>query len=630
MLRSESLQFKRGDDLLFENLSFVVHPGQCVAVAGRNGVGKSTLFKLILGQLHSDIGELDYPASWALGYMAQESQVTDRAALEYVIDGHGRLRKVERALETEKSEAKLATLHAEYHDLGGYEADARAGEILHGLGFEADDFKRPYSDFSGGWRIRLNLAQALMRPCDLLLLDEPTNHLDMETIMWLEGWLRRFDGTVMIIAHDRAFLDAVTDHTLYLSGKSGRLYSGNYSSCERQRAEQLEQEQALATKRAAQAAHIQKFVDRFRAKASKAKQVQSRIKALERLSFTLSVHVDSPYRVEFQDPDKVSNPLLSFRNLSLGYDEAPVLSGLSQSLLPGARVGVLGHNGAGKSTLLKSLVGDLAPLAGELTFGRHCAVGYFAQHQLESLDSNNSALKTLLKELPAWSEQQARDFLGGWGFSADMATRPIGTLSGGEKARLVLAKIALHKPAVLILDEPTNHLDLDMRDALAMALQSYEGAVVIVSHDRALLEKSVDDFWLLRDGRLTVFEGDLDDYGHLEHAASGQEKKSKSGQSKKEERQARAQQRASEQALRKTIGRLERTIEQTTSRLSAIENKLADKNTYDQLPPAELDDLLKDAGRLRQRLEQAEEEWLEASQILEDSRSMSPAIEDRT
>ena len=628
MLRSQSLQFKRGDDLLFDNLSFVVHPGQCVAVAGRNGVGKSTLFQLILGQLHSDVGDLDYPASWSLGYMAQEAKLTERAAIEYVIDGYSELRKVEQALETEQSEDRLATLHARYQDLGGYEADARAGEILHGLGFTGSDFARPYSDFSGGWRIRLNLAQALMRPCDLLLLDEPTNHLDMETIMWLEGWLRRFDGTVMIIAHDRTFLDAVTDHTLYLAGKTGRLYSGNYSSCERQRAEQLEQEQAQATKRATQAAHIQKFVDRFRAKASKAKQVQSRIKALERLSFTLSVHIDSPYHVEFQDPDKVSNPLLSFRNLSLGYEGAPVLSGLSQSLLPGARVGVLGHNGAGKSTLLKSLVGELDPMAGELTFGQHCSVGYFAQHQLESLDPQISAIRTLLKELPEWSEQQGRDFLGGWGFSADMTTRPISTLSGGEKARLVLAKIALYKPALLILDEPTNHLDLDMRDALAMALQGYEGAVVIVSHDRALLEKSVDDFWLLREGQLIPFDGDLDDYSHLERAEAGQEKKMKPGHSRKEERQARAQQRQSEQALRKTINALERSIEQTTTRLIDIEEKLADKETYDRLPPTELDKLLKDAGRLRQRLEEAEEQWLETSQALEDSRSIKTANHD--
>ncbi|NKC00570.1 MAG: ATP-binding cassette domain-containing protein [Pseudomonadales bacterium] len=619
MLRSETLQFKRGDELLFENLSFVVHPGQRVAVAGRNGVGKSTLFELILGQLHSDIGDLTFPASWSIGYMEQEAEVTDRPALEYVIDGHKELRRVERGIATEQNETKLAMLHSDFHDLGGYEAHATAGEILHGLGFSGEDFVKPYSDFSGGWRIRLNLAQALMRPCDLLLLDEPTNHLDLETIMWLEGWLRRFEGTVLIIAHDRAFLDASTNHTLYLSGKTGRLYSGNYSSCERQRAEQLEQEEAIATKQATQAAHIQKFVDRFRAKASKAKQVQSRIKALERLQFTVSVHVDSPYRVQFKDPEKVSNPLLSFRDLKLGYDDSVVLKGLSQTLLPGARIGVLGHNGAGKSTLLKAIVGDLEPLSGELHLGLHCAVGYFAQHQLESLDPSQTGLRAILEENPAWSEQQARDFLGGWGFTADMTVRPISTLSGGEKARLVLAKIALHRPAMLILDEPTNHLDLDMRDALAMALQGYEGAVVIVSHDRALLEKTVDDFWLLRAGELTSFQGDLDDYANLERITSGTSKKT--SHSKKGDRQARAKKRAEEQALRKQITSLERKMERSGAQLADIETRLADKASYESLSKDELDKLLKETGQLRKQLGQTEEEWLTATQAMEDAKS---------
>lgn len=616
MLRSESLQFKRGDELLFENLNFVVHPGQRIAVAGRNGVGKSTLFHLILGNLQSDIGELNFPTSWRLGYMEQEPEVTDRPALEYVIDGHEELRRTEHAIATEQDDAKLANLHSTYQDLGGYEAAAKAGEILYGLGFNGDDFDKPYSAFSGGWRIRLNLAQALMRPCDLLLLDEPTNHLDMETIMWLEGWLKRFEGAVMIIAHDRSFLDACTDHTLYLAGKTGRLYSGNYSSCERQRAEQLEQEQAVAAKQEAQIAHIQKFVDRFRAKESKAKQVQSRIKALERLKFTVTVHVDSPYSVRFQDPEKVSNPLLSFRKLRLGYGDTTVLNGLSQTLLPGARIGVLGHNGAGKTTLLKALVGDLDPQDGELEKGRHCDVGYFAQHQLETLNVTQSALQTILKARPAWSQQQGRDFLGGWGFSADMTTRPVDTLSGGEKARLVLALIAMDKPAVLILDEPTNHLDLDMRDALAMALQDYEGAVVIVSHDRTLLEKTVDDFWLLRDGALTVFNGDLDDYADLERTAAKSETK-KAPSSKKAERQARAQERADKHSLRKRVRELEKDMERIASELKDIETTLADKETYDTMPKDELDALLKNSGRLRQRLEASEEEWLELQDSLE-------------
>ncbi|MEQ8689904.1 MAG: ABC-F family ATP-binding cassette domain-containing protein, partial [Pseudomonadales bacterium] len=461
MLRADEVSFRRGDEVLFENLSFVVHPGQCVAVAGRNGVGKSTLFNLIRGQLSTDTGELSYPQNWQLGWLEQEVTPTQRPALDYVVDGHRKLREVEAQLEaTKDSEAQALDhleLHSQYEDLGGYEAEAKAGEILSGLGFSTEDFSKPFADFSGGWRIRLNLAQALMSPCDLLLLDEPTNHLDLETIMWLEQWLKRFTGTVLIIAHDRAFLDACSDHTLYLSQRSGRLYSGNYSSCERQRAEQLAQEQAVQAKQQAQAAHIQQFVDRFRAKASKAKQVQSRIKALEKLQFTLTVQLDSPYSVKFKNPRQVSNPLFSLRKLALGYGDTRVLEDISQSVLPGDRIGVLGANGAGKTTLLRALVGDLPPQSGELVRGQHCAVGYFAQHQLESLNLEQTALSYLTSYREDWREQQCRDFLGGWGFNAEMITRPIRTLSGGEKARLVLAVIALDEPAVLVLDEPTNH-----------------------------------------------------------------------------------------------------------------------------------------------------------------------------
>ena len=618
MLRAEGLQFNRGDELLFENLNFVIHPGQRVAVAGRNGVGKSTLFQLILEQLQADTGDITRPPGWTIGYMRQEVEITDRQALEYVIDGHAVLRDTERKLADAKADEVLASHYATYQDLGGYEAHARAGEILHGLGFSRKDFEKPYNTFSGGWRIRLNLAQSLMAPCDLLLLDEPTNHLDLETIMWLESWLRRFDGTVMIIAHDRAFLDTSTDHTLYLAGKSGLLYAGNYSSCERQRAEQLEQEQSIAAKRISQAAHIQHCVDRFRAKASKAKQVQSRIKALERLQFTVSVHFDSPYQVTFEKPERVSNPLLSFRGLRLGYGGTTVLDDLSQTLLPGARIGVLGHNGAGKSTLLKALVGELEPLSGDLQRGQHCDIGYFAQHQLEALDGSSSALLTIVNAADRWTEQKARDYLGSWGFIADMVTRPIATLSGGEKARLVLALIATHKPAVLILDEPTNHLDLDMRDALVMALQDYAGAVVIVSHDRALLEKTVDEFWLLKGGMLHTFSGDMDDYAALEQET--QTRTSGGLGSRRSERQARAQQRQQQQSIRKRITNLETDIEKTSAKLAPIESLLANKETYETLTSDELDKLLLNAGKLRKHLEEGEEQWLELSQKLEDQR----------
>ena len=623
MLRVEGLQFKRGDEVLFKDLSFVVHAGQTVGVAGRNGVGKSTLFKLLQGHLGSDVGDIFLPNSWRIAHLAQEVAPTQRSAIDYVIDGHRQLRKVQARIQqleqgandSANAETELAHLHSDLADLNGYEAEANAAAILAGLGFSATDQKKPYAEFSGGWRIRLNLAQTLMTPCELLLLDEPTNHLDMETIMWLEGWIRRFEGTVLIIAHDRAFLDACTDHTLYLSVKRGTLYDGNYSSCERQRAERLAQEQSAQARQAAQAAHIQKFVDRFRAKASKAKQVQSRIKALERLQSTTTILAESPYSVAFQQPLKASNPLFSLRQLSLGYGDSTVLENISQSILPGDRVGVLGANGAGKSTLLKALVGDLPAMHGELNRGTHSAVGYFAQHQLETLNADRNALQTALKAKPERTEQQHRDYLGGWGFSADLATRPIRTLSGGEKARLVLALIAMEQPAVLVLDEPTNHLDLDMRDALAMALQDFAGAVIIVSHDRALLEKTVDELWLVRTGTVQRFDGDLDDYAGLTDEQA--DRAAQPAHERRLQRQQRAQQRQAEKALRDEVKKQERLLEKQTAELAPLEAQLADTETYQSMPPEELDELLRRAGHLRRKLEETEERWLAASEALE-------------
>ncbi len=616
MLRADNLQFRRGQEVLFEHLNFIVHPGQRVAIAGRNGVGKSTLFQLILGELDIDDGELEVPAQWVIGHMEQEAEVTDRPALEYVVDGHQQLRRVEDALAHTQEPNKLAQLHADYQDLGGYEAHAKAGEIMSGLGFSSEDINKPYREFSGGWRIRLNLAKALMTPCDLLLLDEPTNHLDLEAIMWLENWLMRFEGTILLIAHDRAFLDACASHTLYLTNRSGLLFTGNYSSCENQRAERMAQDLAVQAKVEAQAAHIQKFVDRFRAKASKAKQVQSRIKALERLQTSAIVQLDSPYTVGFKNPEKVSNPLFSLRDVCLGYGETRVLENLGQSILPGARIGVLGPNGAGKSTLLKALVGDLQPIAGELTRGQNCDIGYFAQHQLETLDETAKALPMLQDVRPHWREQQCRDYLGRWGFDAGMISRPIHTLSGGEKARLVLAIIALDEPAILLLDEPANHLDLDMRDALALALQDYAGAVVIVSHDRMMLDKTVDDFWVIDNHTLEVYRGDLQDYttARKNEVTSS---KSANTDTRKGARQDRAKKRASLKQLRDEVRKLEKQMQREQASLTSLETRLADPEVYESLPASELDNLLAEAGRIRVSLEKTEEQWLEASNELD-------------
>lgn len=629
MLRAENLQFRRGPEILFEGLDFVVHPGQRVAIAGRNGVGKSTLFHLILGHLQPEAGDLFLPEDWRLAHMQQHVEVTSQVAIEFVIDGDHRLREIETALAETTDPHSQARLHSEFEDLDGYSAHARAGEILHGLGFLEQDFNKPYTEFSGGWRIRLHLAQALMSPCELLLLDEPTNHLDLEAILWLENWLNRFQGTALIIAHDRAFLDACTDQTLYLSNQSGQLYRGNYSACERQRAEHLEQQQAMRVKRDAQAAHIQKFVDRFRAKASKAKQVQSRIKALERLQDAAVVQADSPYTVNFQEPKKVSNPLFSLRAVDLGYQQHTVLREVKLSILPGDRIGVLGANGVGKSTLLKALVGDLKPLNGDLTRGQHSDVGYFAQHQLETLDLREQPLARMSEARPGWKEQEARDYLGRWGFDGTMVERPIETLSGGEKARLVLALIALDEPAVLVLDEPSNHLDLDMRDALALALQDYSGAVVIVSHDRMLLDKTVDDFWVLENGRVSLFNGDLSEYTKARQRRLADDSdgdndsktQTEGNQSRKSLRRDRAKHRASTSQLAKSVKTLERDLDTQSEQLRKIEAQLADTATYQATPADELDKMMSQAGNLRRQLEATEEAWLAAATELEQVRS---------
>jgi ATP-binding cassette subfamily F protein 3 len=584
LLQVIDISLKRGPQTLFEHLSCTVHPGHKVGLVGRNGAGKSTLFELILGRLQPDDGDVLVPSDWRVAHMAQHVTVTDRPALAYVIDGHQALRAVERkitAAEADGDDLALATLHASYDDLGGHQAEARAGEILHGLGFTGEEFERPFSAFSGGMRIRLNLAQALMAPTDLLLLDEPTNHLDLETTVWLESWLVRYPGTLLIIAHDRTFLDGVCDHMVHLNDTSADTYRGNYSAFERQRAEALAHREAAYTRQQTQIRHMRSFVDRFRAKASKAKQAQSRLKALERMEAVAPVHADSPYRFSFTNPDQMSYPLLNLNDVSVGYDGTAVLSAINQSLLPGARIGILGANGAGKSTLLKALVGTLAPLGGELVRGRHAKVGYFAQHQLESLNASKSALATLLEVKAGAREQWCRDYLGGWGFSADMVTRAIATLSGGEKARLVLAMIALQNPAILVLDEPTNHLDLEMREALAIALQDYTGALLLVSHDRSLLHRTADEFWLVENGAVHAFNGDLDAYT-ASRAALAPPARAQSG--RKAQRQAAAAKRQTEKPLRDKVNRLEADLDKLTELLKSVVGRLAERVVYHSLP----------------------------------------------
>jgi ATP-binding cassette subfamily F protein 3 len=647
LLKIIDVSLKRNQVPLFDHMNLTVHAGQKVALVGRNGVGKSTLFSLVLGAagrrgLQPDTGDVEVPGDWRISHMAQEVEVSDRPALDYVIDGHRDLRKAEQALaaaEAAGDDMAVARCHSLLDDLGVYEVEARAGEILHGLGFAGDALSRPFAEFSGGWRIRLNLAQALMKPADLLLLDEPTNHLDLEATLWLETWLKRFPGTLLVIAHDREFLDNVAEITVHLHHGKADAYRGNYSAFERQRAEALVLQQAAFKKQQREIDHIKSFVERFKAKASKARQAQSRMKALERMEAVAPVHADSPYHLVIEQPEKMSTPLMSLDHASIGYDGNAVLSNVHQTILPGARIGVLGENGAGKSTLLKCLVGELAPMAGGKVSGTHAKVGYFAQHQLESLAAERTALQTLQLARQEFREQQCRDYLGTWGFPKEKLERPVATLSGGEKARLVLALIAGERPALLVLDEPTNHLDLDMRDALAMALQDFEGALIIVAHDRSMLARTVDEYWLVENGSVSRLQTDLSGYtdahnpanlsvegkamgrngGNAEAKASGVRK----GERRKAERREAAELRAQEKPLKNAISKLERTLESLNTELKTVEAKLADTETYKSLPPDDLDELLKAAARLRRRRDDAETDWLEQSEALEALRAQA-------
>ena len=599
MLQLIDLTLHRGDRLLFDRLNLTIHAGHKVGLVGRNGIGKTTLFDLVRRRYLPEEGDVVRPDSWRLACLEQSVEPSPRGALDFVLDGDAQLRQAEAAIAKAEQSGKheaLGHLYAALEDAGGYDAHARAGEILTGLGFVKDDFDKPHRAFSGGWRIRLNLARALMTPAELLLLDEPTNHLDLEATLWLETWLRKSDATLLMIAHDRDFLDKTVQEIAHLHDGQAALYVGDYSAFERQRAEALTRQAAIHKKQQLRVAEIRRFVDRFRAKASKAKQVQSRLKALDRMDLVAEVHAESPYRFTFTQPRKISNPILQLDDAALGYDGRAVLEDATLRVYPNDRIGVLGANGTGKTTLLRCLAGELAPIRGALTRGRHSAVGYFAQHQLESLDLRRTPLEHM-DECADFASQEALDYLGGWGFGGDDVRRRAATFSGGEKARLVLAIIACQEPAVLVLDEPTNHLDLDMREALALALQRYQGALLLVSHDRHLLRQCVDSLWLVADARVQRFRDDLDAYTALPAMRQG-----------RPARERQRQRRSSRGPLQRKQRELEAQIDKHNLRVATLESRLGDASARGQAD--ELAKLARQHQSAKQAVERSEQAWL--------------------
>ena len=628
MIVFSSLQIRRGVRVLLDNATATINPGQKVGLVGKNGCGKSTLLALLKNEISADGGNFTYPGNWQLAWVNQETPALSEPALDYVIDGDREYRKLEAELNAanERNDGHaIATVHGKLDAIDAWTIRSRASSLLHGLGFSNEQLERPVSDFSGGWRMRLNLAQALICRSDLLLLDEPTNHLDLDAVIWLEKWLKSYQGTLILISHDRDFLDPVVDKIIHIEQQNMFEYTGNYSSFERQRATRLAQQQAMYESQQQRVAHLQSFVDRFKAKASKAKQAQSRIKMLERMEMIAPAHVDNPFHFSFREPESLPNPLLKMEKVSAGYADRIILDSIKLNLVPGSRIGLLGRNGAGKSTLIKLLAGELNPVSGEIGLAKGIKLGYFAQHQLEFLRADESPIQHLARLAPQEMEQKLRDYLGGFGFQGDKVTENTERFSGGEKARLVLALIVWQRPNLLLLDEPTNHLDLDMRQALTEALIEFEGALVVVSHDRHLIRSTTDDLYLVHDGKVEPFDGDLEDYQQWLTDVQKQENQpeesakenANSAQARKDQKRREAELRTQTQPLRKEIARLEKEMEKLNATLAAVEEKLGDSELYDQSRKAELTDCLQTQAKTKSSLEECEMAWLDAQEQLE-------------
>ncbi|CAN1504219.1 Uup ATPase components of ABC transporters with duplicated ATPase domains [Methylophilaceae bacterium] len=629
MIQFKQLTLVRGLKTLIQGATLQLHPGHKVGLTGANGAGKSSLFALLRGEMQLEAGDLDMPASWVIAHVAQETPALAMPAIEFVLDGDAELRQIEAALaaaEASQQGELIAELHHRLLDIEGYAAKARAAELLSGLGFSQANLQQAVATFSGGWRVRLNLARALMCRSDLLLLDEPTNHLDLDAVIWLEGWLQSYRGTLILISHDRDFLDAIVNHIAHIEQQTLTLYRGGYSDFERQRAEKLALQQALFEKQQRKVSHLQSYIDRFRVQATKARQAQSRIKALERMEMISAAHVDSQFNFEFRVPLAAPDPLLVLDEMAVGYQGVALIKDIVLAIRPGERIGLLGRNGAGKTTLIKLLAKELAPLSGKRVEGKDLNIGYFAQHQLEQLRLDESPLQHMMKLDPLTREQEHLNFLGGFDFKGDMARSPCLNFSGGEKSRLALALLIWTRPNLLLLDEPTNHLDLEMRHALTMALQDYQGGVVLVSHDRALLRASCDEFVLVADGQAVPFDGDLEAYSLWLNEQRLKEKQNVQATLEvKPAKQDRAMNKAERQAriaerrpLLKEVAELDSHIAAWQEEKLACDARLNDNDLYSAADKTALQDLLKKQAELIKQIEQAEERWLDLHERLEE------------
>ena len=642
MIQLDQLSIRRGGRILFQKASMQLHPGWKIGLTGVNGAGKSTLFSALLGGMESDSGSLTRPAVWTVAHMAQEIKALDMKAIDFVLSGDEEFWEIQNKLDHPENlnDNELADLYGRFDEINGYTAPSKASQLMAGLGFFEHQSNLDVSSFSGGWRMRLNLARTLMSRSDLLLLDEPTNHLDLDAILWLEDWLKAYEGTLVLISHDRDFLDAITDHILHIENQELIMYTGNYSTFERTRSERLAQQQQAYEKQLETRAHLQKYIDRFKAQATKAKQAQSRIKQLERMQELSAAHVDTPFTFSFREPTKMSSPLLELEHADIGYAEKLIVTNVNLQITPTSRIGLLGMNGAGKSTLIKSLVGDLQLMKGLRKDSELLNIGYFAQHQMDALDGNASPMLQLARIADKKvSDASLRSFLGSFGFSGERMDTPSESFSGGERARLALALIVWQRPNVLILDEPTNHLDLDMRHALTMALTDFEGAVVLVSHERQLVASVCDELILVHGGESREFDGDLVAYAdwlrqaRIDMIKNGQqpaepvksqvtEKITTANKGDKEaQRKEAARQRELSRPIRKNIEKIETEVAKIQPRLAEIEALLGDSALYEANRKNDLLKLMDEQGVLKGKLEKSEEKMLELMMELEELES---------